>query len=176
MWPSERSRLRLAVGPAEAAAAITRGERLRGRGPGVELVEHEREQHLGVAGALDADGPRLGDRRGAAPRRPGRGSRATKPLSENSHGPAANGALPVSTIGDGGVALRTAASDGAGVHHLGDRAEGAVGPHRRRRAVAGRLGPHGGSHQPTPQPSAFMAPSRWCSGFQLCRSSDCAGS
>ena len=34
----------------------------------------------------------------------------TKPFSENSHGPAVKGALPVATIGDGGVALRTAAT------------------------------------------------------------------
>ncbi len=33
----------------------------------------------------------------------------TKPLSEKSHGRTVKGALPVSTIGDGGVALRTAA-------------------------------------------------------------------
>jgi hypothetical protein len=31
-------------------------------------------------------------------------------LSEKSHDPAVNGAFPVATIGDGGVALRTAAT------------------------------------------------------------------
>ena len=81
---------------------------------------------------------------GAGPRRSDRGTRSRSRSARRATGPSANGALPVSTIGDGGVALRTAAVNGTGVDDLGHRAERAVGPHRRRRAVAGGLGAHGG--------------------------------
>ena len=48
-------------------AGLDRGdharERLGGRAPGVEPVEHEAEQHLGVAVAVDAGAPAVGDQR-----------------------------------------------------------------------------------------------------------------
>ncbi len=48
------------------------------------------------------------DRRSSSPTSPRKP--VMKPLSEKSHGPALKGALPVSTMGEGGVALRTAAA------------------------------------------------------------------
>ena len=58
VWPSCSSRLRNASARA-VALAIDAGQRLLGRGARVEGVEHEGEQHLGVAGAVDPDGPLL---------------------------------------------------------------------------------------------------------------------
>src|SRR5262249_47968747 len=88
------------------------GEGLRWRDPGVELVEHEREEHLGVGGPLADRSPPPRPRRRrrrARPRRP-RGPRGRRRCGRKAAPWAGRGAWRVPPGGTPGGAWRAAAT------------------------------------------------------------------
>jgi hypothetical protein len=87
-------------------------------------------------------------------------------LREKSQRSAVKGALPVTTRAEPGLALRAAATMAPeNVSSATDRNDVSdhIGAGERYRAGSGRTA---WSHQPTPHPSAFMAPGRWCVGVR----------
>ncbi len=92
----------------------------------------------------------------------------------NSQAPAANGAAAASASAPESVASRTAAIS-APVRTTRARSakdwSAQIGPARRYRAGTGSSC----AYQPTPNPSAFTVPYRWCLGAQDWRYSPCGG-